>query len=100
MYPIFNPYFRKIVPEMTIELAYIVGAFYGIINRPKLKSLELTLLADSNKEDVLRSILHFMQDAIVVRFNHIGFRTKYYGKSGGLGIFQERLNDVGSLSNK
>ena len=47
-------------------------------------------MVDSNT-DVLRTILYFIQDGIVVRFNHIGFRTRYYGKGGGLGTFQERL---------
>ena len=55
---------------MLTYLAYIVGAVCGIINRPKLKSLELTLLADSNKEDVLKSILDFMQDGTAARLNH------------------------------
>ena len=64
------------------------------MNRPKLKSLKLTLFADSSKEDALRSILYFIQDGIVVRFNRIGFVTKYYGKSGGLGTCQERLKPM------
>ena len=48
-------------------------------------------MADSNKEDVLRIILDFIQDGIIVRFNHLRFRTRYYGKRGGLGRFKERL---------
>ena len=92
----FHPYFKDTHQEITTHLALLVGPFYGIINRPNLKSVELTLLADSNssKEDVLRSILYFIQDGIVVRFNQIGLRTRYYGKSGGLGTFQERLKPM------
>ena len=37
------------------------------------------------------SILHFIQDGIVVRFHRVGFMTEYYGKSGGLGNFQDSL---------
>ena len=59
VYPVFNPFYRKPRREITTYLAYIVGALYWIINRPNLRSLELSLLADSNKEDVLRNILDF-----------------------------------------
>ena len=78
---------------MTTYLALIIGDFFGITNGSKLNSLELTLL-DSNKEDVPRSILYLMQDGIVVRFNHIMFRTRYCGKSGGLGTCQGRLKPM------
>ena len=54
----------------------------------------MTLFADLSTEDVLRSILYSIQDGIVVRFNRIGFETNYYGKSGGLGTFQERLKPM------
>ena len=71
---------------------YIVGAFYGIINRPDNTNLKLTLTADNGqKEDVERSILYFIEDGCVIRFNRIGIVTKYYGRIGGLGRLEERL---------
>ena len=80
---------------MTTELNYIVGAFYGIINRPKLKSIQLTITKENGqKEDVERTIKYFIEDGIVLRFNKIGFTTKYYGKEGGLGRFEERLKPM------
>jgi hypothetical protein len=95
IYPVFNPFFRQPRQEITTCLSYIVGAFYGIINRPKLKSLELTLIKeDGNKEDTLRSILYFIHDNTVLRFNKIGFVTKYYGTEGGLGTFENRLEHM------
>jgi hypothetical protein len=95
VYPVFNPFFRKDRPEMTTELNYIVGAFYGIVNRPKKKSLRLELTAQNGqKEDVERTIKYFVEDGIVLRFNKIGFVTKYYGKEGGLGTFQSRLEPM------
>jgi hypothetical protein len=101
VYPVFNPFFRKARKEITTCLTYIVGAFYGIINRPKLKSLELSLFKDdSSKEDVYRSILFFKNDGIVLRFNRVGFVTKYYGKNGGLGTFEERLKPMLEASKK
>ena len=37
---------------------------------------------------------YFINDGIVLRFNKIGFTTKYYGKEGGLGKFEERLKPM------
>ena len=95
VYPVFNPFFRKQRDEMSTCLNYIVGAFYGIINRPNLKSIELTLTKENGqKEDVERTIKYFIEDGIVLRFNKVGFETKYYGKSGGLGTFEARLKPM------
>jgi hypothetical protein len=95
VYAVFNPFFRKTKSEMSIELKYIVGAFYGIINRPNLKSIQLTITKkNGQKEDVERTLKYFINDGIVLRFNKIGFTTKYYGKEGGLGQFEERLKPM------
>lgn len=95
VYPVFNPFFRKGRSEVTTAQNYIVGAFYGIINRPKLKSIQLTLTKENGqKEDVERTIKYFIEDGIVLRFNKIGFVTKYYGKEGGLGTFEARLKPM------
>lgn len=99
VYPVFNPFFRRPREEISTCLNYIVGAFYGIINRTENNNLSLTLTAEnSQKEDVERSIRYFIEDGIVVRFNKIGFITKYYGKSGGLGTFKERLVPMANAS--
>lgn len=102
VYPVFNPFFRKDRPEMTTSLNYIVGAFYGIINRPNLKSIQLTLTKENGqKEDVERTIKYFIEDGTVLRFNKIGFITKYYNPSGtGLGTFQDRLKPMLEASKK
>ena len=101
VYPVFNPFFRKAREEMSTCLNYIVGAFYGIINRPKLKSIQLTITKENGqKEDVERTIKYFIEDGIVIRFNRVGFITKYYGKSGGLGTFEDRLKPMLEASNK
>jgi len=101
VYPVFNPFFRKDRPEISDWLTYIVGAFYGVINRPNLKSIRLTITRENGqKEDVERTIKYFINDGIVLRFNKIGFVTKYYGKSGGLGTFNERLKPMLEASKK
>jgi hypothetical protein len=95
VYPVFNPFFRKPREEISSCLNYIVGAFYGIINRPENKKIVLSLTKENGqKEDVERTIRYFKEDGIVVRFNKIGFVTKYYGKTGGLGTFEERLKPM------
>jgi hypothetical protein len=101
VYPVFNPFFRKERQEMSTCLTYIVGAFYGIINRPNLKAIELTITKENGqKEDVERTLKYFVEDGIVLRFNRIGFMTKYYGKSGGLGTFEARLKPMLEASKK
>lgn len=90
VYPVFNPFFRKPREEIDTRLNYIVGAFYGVINRHD-PSLSLQLTKNGQKEDVERTIKYYKKDGVVVRFSRIGFVTKYYGKDGGLGTFESRL---------
>jgi len=97
VYPVFNPFFRKPREEISTCLNFIIGAFYGFINRPNNKNIILHT-TNGNKEDVERSILYFIEDGIVVRFNKVGFITKYYGKSGGLGTFKNRLIPMANAS--
>ena len=86
---------------MTSHLTYIVGAFYGIINRPNLKSIQLEITKENGqKEDVERTIKYYIQDGKVLRFNKIGFTTKYYGKEGGLGTFEARLAPMKEASER
>ena len=101
VYAVFNPFFRKARKEMTTDLNYIVGAFYGIINRPALKAIQLTITKENGqKEDVERTLKYFLHDGIVLRFNKIGFITKYYGKEGGLGRFEDRIKPMLEASKK
>ena len=101
VYAVHNPFFRKARAEVVTGLNYIVGAFYGIINRPTCKGIELTLTAENGqKEDVERTIKYFLLDGIVLRFNKIGFKTKYYGKEGGLGNFKDRLEPAREAAEK
>jgi hypothetical protein len=95
VYAVFNPFFRGARKEISTELNYIVGAFYGIVNRPTLKEIQLEITKENGqKEDVERTLKYFIHDGIVVRFNKIGFTTKYYGKDGGLGTFDNRLKPM------
>ena len=87
IYPVWNKYFREKQKYMTTCLNFCVGACYGIINRRNL-----IILTNDQKEDVERSIKYFIYDGIVIRFNQIGFKTKYYSV-GGMGSLKNRMND-------
>jgi len=101
VYAVFNPFFRGARKEISTELNYIVGAFYGIVNRPKLRAIELEITKENGqKEDVERTLKYYINDGIVVRFNKVGFTTKYYGKEGGLGTFENRLKPMLDASNR
>ena len=101
VYAVYNPFFRKARKEMTTDLNYIVGAFYGIINRRSSTKIQLTITKENGqKEDVERTLKYFLNDGIVLRFNKIGFETKYYGKEGGLGKFEDRLKPMMEASKR
>lgn len=101
VYAVFNPFFRGGRQEMTTDLNYIVGAFYGIINRPATKAIQLTITKENGqKEDVERTLKYFVHDGIVLRFNKVGFITKYYGKEGGLGRFEDRIKPMMEASKR
>ena len=93
VYPVYNPFFRKTKQEVTEYLALCVGPFYGVITR-KDPDLQTKYSMEGNKEDVERSILYFKKDGKVLRFNKVGFKTKYYGGVGGLGTLKQRLPTI------
>jgi hypothetical protein len=92
VYPINNEYFIKDKPEYSLSLTFIIGVFYGIINRPNEKDLNITISKKykGNIEDIERSIYYFKKDKVILRFNKITFNTTYYKKIGGLGTLEER----------
>ena len=51
-------------------LTFIIGAFYGFINRPNDSDLLTTIDHYGNKEDVERSIRYWLKDGNVVRSMH------------------------------
>jgi hypothetical protein len=87
VYPCFNPFFRKNQKENTEDLRFIIGCFYFTINRKEMIENDNF----NNKDDYSRTIRHFMKDGIVIRYNKIGVKTKFYGK-GGLGDFKSRID--------
>jgi hypothetical protein len=90
IYPINNPYFM--FDRTTHDLRFIVGPFYGIINRHN-KDLVLTI---DEKEDVERTLKHFVLDNIVIRFNNICINTVYYKTKGGMNSKDRKLDALKS----
>lgn len=86
IYPVRNAFFMKPRPEKTYDLRFILGTMYGMIIRhdkdliPHLKE----------KEDVENSILHYIKDGSVLRFEKITIKTKFFNPNGGIGSLEER----------
>ena len=103
VYPVYNPFFRETKSHYTLDLKYVVGCWTGIVNRWNDKDLELSIskATDGNKEDVERTILFHKKDGVVLRFNKVGLKTKYYGTDGGgLGTLKTRLKKMKIASYK
>jgi len=91
VYPVWNPFFRKL-KENTSCLNFCIGCFYGVINRHDT-DLNITISKQGNKEDVERSIRFFKKDGIILRYNKIGIKTKFYSP-GGIGLKTERMDEI------
>ena len=89
VYAVYNPFFRKARTDISTCLNFCIGCLYGIITRPNNHNLDIILSTQGNKEDVERSLRYFIEDGIVLRFNKISFKTKFFGK-GGIGEKKER----------
>ena len=87
VYPVNNALFMH--HKITTDLRFIIGVMHGYINRhdknlyPNLKSI--------GKEDYEQSILFYLKDKGVLRFNNITFRT-IYNAPGGLGANRYQMN--------
>lgn len=92
IYPVNNPFFFKKQPFLSTSLKFIIGCLYGIITRENTPKLQITPKYDGNKDDVERSILYYLTDKIILRYNHVTIKTKFYKKNEGLGGLEERKN--------
>lgn len=80
IYPVMNPFFMY--NKTTTDLRFLVGVLYGYINRHD-KSLYPNTKSES-KDDYHHTILFFLKDGGVVRFNNYTIKTKF-DAPGGLG---------------
>lgn len=90
VYPVYNTFFReKLKKDLSTELAFIIGSFYGFINRPNNPALE-TENRIVVKGDVLTSILYYILDGVVLRYNRVATKQNFYSV-GGLGGLTQRI---------
>jgi hypothetical protein len=91
VHPLANPFFLR-GQEVTTDLRYVVGAFYGFINRPRLEAIrwDISRQCQGAKDDVELTILYFANDGLVLRFNRIGISTTYFRAQGGQGKVEKR----------
>lgn len=76
-YPVSNGFFMK--EGHTEDLRYIIGSVWGIINPGKI----LTVTID-DKEDYQRSVMMYLLDGGVIRYNNISPQSAYYKEEGGM----------------
>ncbi len=87
VYPVKNNLFMK--RKTTTDLRFVIGVVHGYINRHS-KDLYPSMRSVS-KEDIEQSILFYLKDGGVVRFNDITFTTKF-NAPGGLGVDRFQMN--------
>jgi hypothetical protein len=73
-------YTRDMVDSVTYDLCFLIGHFFGYINR---HSNDL-IIEYEQKEDYLRSLKYFVKDGVIVRFNNYCFITNTYKNKGGM----------------
>ena len=88
IYPVRNAFFMKGKKPVTTILNFLIGGLYGFIVRHD-KDLEPSSNSEG-KEDYEQSILYYIKDGGVLRFNDIAVKTKFLAK-GGLGQQKERF---------
>jgi hypothetical protein len=93
VYPVRNPFFMKNRKKITTDLRFIIGVIHGYINR---HSRDLIPSNIECKEDYETSILYYLKDGGVLRFNHITFKTKF-NTEGGLGTDRFEKNKNAAL---
>ena len=89
IYPVRNPFFMY--NKVTTDLRFIIGVMFGYINRG-VKRLEPSTKAEG-KEDYEQTILYYLMDGGVMRFNNVTPKTKF-NASGGLGKERQLMNKL------
>lgn len=87
VYPTPNP--RFMYDRITTDLRFLIGGVYGYINR-KNKKLYPSIKSEG-KEDYHQSILYFLNDGGILRFNNIAFKSNA-NSTGGLGKDRYEIN--------
>jgi hypothetical protein len=87
LFPTPNPFYMVGQAAVTTKLRFIIATVYGFINRHDM----ILKSKIEEKEDVENSILHYIRDKGVIRYNRISFKTKFKNCCGGLGGIEKRF---------
>lgn len=91
IYPVDNAMFASKSEEISDGLSYIVGAFYGQKN-----TMDIRLKTGDGVEDRERTILRYLRDGKVLRFNKVGLRTKYFAPGGLMSDERQKIHQIAS----
>jgi len=91
IYPVNNTMFMSNSKSEIIGLTYCVGAFYGQKN-----TRDTHLATGDGVEDRERTILRYLRDGKVLRYNHVGLKTKYFAPGGMMSSYRQRLHEIAS----
>lgn len=91
IYPVDNTMFSFKSKEISDGLSYIVGAFYGQKN-----TRDINLETGDGVEDRERSVLRFLRDGRVLRFNRFGMKTKYFAPGGMMSDERQKTHQIAS----
>jgi len=76
-YPVVNTMFMLNGDEVKTSLCLIMDPFSLVINNHKIR------ITISDKSDFEKSILHYIENGALLRYNRVAFKAEYYGKIGG-----------------
>lgn len=85
VHPTYNPFFMQ--NTVTTDLRFCIGTFFGYRVRHD-KDLIPTV---NEKEDYELTILHYIKDGGVLRYNYLGIKTRFHTTKGGLGGIENRF---------
>ena len=80
IYPVRNPFFMY--DKISTDLRFIIGVTFGFIVRHD-KDIKMSIQSET-KEDYEQTILYYLKDGGVIRFNNITVKTNF-NAPGGLG---------------
>lgn len=82
---------RFMYDTISSDLKFLPGFLFGYINR-KLSSLRMSVKAEG-KEDIEQSLLYYLQDGGVLRYNYVTPNQASAPKEGGLGKDRVEMNE-------
>lgn len=84
-YPVYNK--GWMTDTVSHNFKFIIGSAFGFINNPEI------VRTISEKDDYDFTVLNFIKDKIVIRYNYISIKTYYYKTKGGLQQQSNRLEE-------